>query len=245
MDLEKIRTKLLLGKPILFKNSFIHQPTINEIDDITEEKFQTIILPFSVNLEVVNIPEEYKKDLKIYDLFFVPSILNIEGTDMILYLFEGLRFFFKTEEVILNDDNSIIIDNKTVINRDNFEELQDVILKISCNKRLELPKEKVFKSEAQKKIHDSLQKARQKYRKKKKIEGLLSTVINELVHEDSEFTYQNICKFTLWQLINSLSVMRIKDEYKSNMQLIGSGGITDTSKMNLNHWKERITNEIE
>lgn len=245
MDLEKIRTKLLLGKPISFENSLIYQPTVDSIDDITEDKFNQLTLPFSMNLDVVNIPQEYKQDLKIYDLFFVPSILNVSGTDMILFLFEGLRFFFKTEEVILNDDNSINIDNKTLIDRDNFEELQDIILKISCSKKAEIPKEKMFENERAKRIHDNLQKQRELYRQRsgeKENNSILPTVINELIHEDSDFTYENIGNKTMWQSMNSLAIMRIKDEYKTNIMLVSN--MTDSSKMNLSHWKERIIKEI-
>ena len=71
---------------------------------------------------------------------------------------------------------------------------------------------------------------------------MIPKAIDEVVNDDKGYTYLNVGQLTYWQLINSLSIGRIKDEFKMNLQLVSA--MMDGSKLNLNHWKERIKDEI-
>lgn len=123
-----IKLELVLQEPISYNGTTIYQPTISEIRQFGMDNFNQLLLPYSLSMDTieVNLSDEEKSQLKIFDIVF-------RDTNTFNILVSSLVFFCKTENISM-DENGIKID-EFYLNRDNFEEFGDVILKINIRER--------------------------------------------------------------------------------------------------------------
>ena len=68
-------------KPIKFNNIIIYQISLNEILDYDMEKYNMLLLPFLVDIDDLNIPDEIQiQDMNIFDIL----TLNEANLSMLL-----------------------------------------------------------------------------------------------------------------------------------------------------------------
>ena len=143
-----LKYKIIRGKPIPFGNDFIIQHSIDYImDTIGEDVFQQYIWVFAATEDVLGLPSDFKEGFTIFDMFFIIDQIrktqNVysDENSLVQLLKKSLCFFFKTDNVILYEDENIIkthfvINFSTIVDRSNFDELSDLILLICKNSKL-------------------------------------------------------------------------------------------------------------
>ena len=246
--------KLILatGSNVDFHGQTLYQPTIDDIVKIGEDEFETLLLPFQVSLEVMDLAKEYKDKLKNFDLLFAMSsggnyiLKTQEGESWLNILVDSLKFFFKTDKIRVSTNEMCIkiksgmIKTILIIDRDNFQELADFILAFTERKRMEKEEVKTFKSEAQKKAYEELQKLRESYKERNNLqdEFCLANIILALENSIDEINKETIGKNTYWRVIKRYRDTMEKDKFNKNMQVAASGN-ADTESMDLEYWTKK------
>jgi hypothetical protein len=187
----------------------IYQVKVSDILKLGEEKYEQLMLPFCLTLDLFNLTEEGKSQLNVFDIFFIKDF-NTEQ-DFQQLLINSLIFFLGKEKVYAyKDENgnlykSIIIDDKFFVTEDNFELLCDYILQINQKERIKIEKEPVYEGEnAEKKlvIWRKMTKGRKETQAK---EGLTLTDIIKLVKYGNlrRISKEEIKNMTLYELYDA------------------------------------------
>ena len=124
-----IENYYITGLPINLKElGVIYQPTIKELL-LIEMTNKEVVQPFLLHKGIVlgDEDDELRRVLKNFDLFFLSERNLLDS------LIISLKILYKTENVLLCDNNvfeqqSIIVDDNIIINRDNYDKLADVVL---------------------------------------------------------------------------------------------------------------------
>jgi hypothetical protein len=218
----------------------IYIATIEDIlDDIGEDLYNEILLAFSINLDLFKLDSESKSQMRNFDLYFV--IGEPVGTSGLTYLelmLKGISIFFKTENIKINQDElSILINDETVINRDNFDDLTDCILKSHAREYVKPEEEPEFKNEDDRITWLKIQKAKKKRESKDSI--TLKDMLDVVLHsKTTSYTYESIVKLTYSQIINSYKIVMNIENFDFMTCFLGMG--VDTKDMDLTHWSEKI-----
>lgn len=264
-----IRMKLVSRNPIPFGRDYIHQRRIKEIDnEIGIDMLDLYIYPFSLTKELINIDEVLKKGHKLFDLILMSDLSNMGKENyypLISILNDSLKFFFNTDMVTFNQGYQIIQDNDkyeinnlqfiinggTIVNKDNFDDLADLILLSTNHKRLkvekkeEIPVEVGTSPEAIQRYRDYLrlsQEAEEKEKIKKIEENSIPYIVNLLANKNEKTpNYEEIINLSVWQLYNSYSSAFSIEEYENTMAQKNSGQF-DMSKVKFKHWTESLNN---
>lgn len=264
-----IRMKLVSGNPIPFGRDYIYQKKIKEIDnEIGIDMLDLYIYPFSLTKELINIDEVLKKGHKLFDLILMSDLSNMGKENyypLISILNDSLKFFFNTDMVTFNQGYQIIqdkdkyeinnlqfiINGGTIVNKDNFDDLADLILLTTNHKRLKVEKkeeEKIEVGQSQETLemfeeYMMLSKeAEEKESKKKMEENSIPFIVNVMANRDeSRPSYEDIVNLSVWQLYNSYSSGIHIESYKNTMAQRNSGQF-DMSKVKFKHWTEDVNN---
>ena len=217
----------ITGMPVPLEKGLgqLHQPTIKNLleNQITVEQ---LIQPFSMRVDLLDISQDQLADLLVqlvdFDLFFLKDdeddyILKIGDTPSMYMLLQSLKILYNTSNVELKyDDEEIHVDDKVIIDRNNFTYLADVVLEMFHSKKPVKEKATVFKSKIKQQIWEKLQKNRKEQEKKK--EFLMGDIINVVVHATGYVPYREVLDMTYYQLINSYSVMMQISGYDEYLQ---------------------------
>jgi hypothetical protein len=190
--------------------------------------------------ELIN--DEVKKEYKPFDLFFMRKsenefLLQQGNTPLLFNLMTALKFYFKVE-VTLDFDNRVInIGDTGVVNRDNFEEMCDIIMKINDREKQEVEKPPVFQNERQKDIYEKIMAGRKRQQQRDQIN--IATMINTIVHGGRSFIpYREVMKMTFWQMLNSYKAVLTLDNWAINYPVMTVQ--IDPKGMDLSHWSKLI-----
>lgn len=242
-----LELKLLRGCPIEIQNvGKIHPVTIDDILDITLEKYNQ-------HLNVLCIePEDIKKFLNItdevqtYEFLYINCLQSKEYRDIV---FEALTFFFR-EEVRFSELYGFYlgeIEEKRVINNENFEEVKYVIKKLNCIASKEDEEEKYNPAnERARKILEKLKKdkaTRERIKQKENEENMLSLfdLISILAAYGNNLNIFNIWDLTFFQFNNQFNRMKILKDYEVNIQILMN--TTEPDKVKYQHWLSKIVKE--
>jgi hypothetical protein len=205
-----------------------------------------LITPFAINTDLLQNDEVVEQlKLKTFDMFFLcdengNKIFKIDNeTSYLDLLINSLKFFFKTDNIILDPKNMIIYIEDKIIHRENFDLIVDVILGITGSKRIKPEKIPEFENEKQKQIYYALQKGRKEKEEKNKI--TLLDIIHIVMFGGSIFIdYDNIIEWTYLRLIDAYSVIVGKENYEAS-KIIMAVPIMDTKGIESpKHWFESI-----
>lgn len=248
-----LKRKLVLGKDIPFKDLLIKQATLEVIDTIGEDTFFSYIYPYTLTLDSIQLPDEFKNGFNVYDLLFIIDEINrlnnnFKEEESLVNMFKSsLYFFFDTDDIIHLDKsnvNSFMINHRTMIDRNDFEDLAELILLICRSKKIEIKKEKdIFagKSEEWIKRYKRHLEKREKYKKKHKNDDGLYRIINAVIHfYQSTVDYRQLDKWTYWQLINTYETFVNKEKYLYNLSLLTVITKEEAKKLDLKHWSEKL-----
>lgn len=234
-----IEDYLMTGLPInLGSMGIIYQPTIEEIliKGVTSKE---ILQPFLLHLGLVMDDEESEscKMLKNFDLFFIGH------NGLLGHLVKSLSILFKTTDIVISkdkvlEDKKIIIDNKWIINRNNYDELNDVVLQMFCAERPKKDEEEKVNlpTEKHKRLWEQMQERKRKKALKEQMH--MCDIINVVCHGGSFIPYEQVKKFTYYQLINSYKTITRIENYKEFTQFKVSPKFD--IKNDIKHWITEI-----
>lgn len=230
-----IENYLITGLPInLGKMGVLYQPTIEDMlmKGITNKE---IIQPFLVHIGLLIKDEnsELFGILKNFDLFF------LEKNNLLTSLKSSLSVLYRTDNIRTSDDKllenkKIIIDDSFIIDRDNYDDLTDVVFKMFFAQRpTKSEEEKVnLPTEKHRKIWETMQNKKKK--KALKEEMNLCDIINVVSHGSVFIPYEQIRRLTYYQLLNSYKTIMKIENYKEFTQFKLSPKFEIKSDMK--HW---------
>ena len=124
-----------------------------------------------------------------------------------------------------------------VINRDNFDDLADCVLKAYSKEQITPEEEPEFKNEEDRQTWLKIQKAKRRREAKESI--TLKDMLDVVLHSGTtSYTYESIVKLTYPQLINSYKIVMNIESFNFMTCFLGMG--VDTKEMDLTHWSEKI-----
>lgn len=223
----------------------IYFPMVEDLKDkaIGEDKINRYIVPYKLTKHHFQIDKDKKKneeilrDITLFDILTFKDLPFDDNTTYIELITDSLKYYFKVDVQYNMEINSFIIDNKGIINRDNFDQIADIILAINNNKKLEIEDVPEFKNEKQRDVYYKIMAGRKRQAEKNKV--TLSTIINIVIHGGNSFIpYYELLKMTIYQLINSYKAIIDIDICNRNYQQYLAGA--DANKIDLSHWSEKI-----
>ena len=219
-------------KPIKFYDiCIIHQPSFEEILDYNVDEFENLLLPYCITLDSVSevLTEEEKKGLTNFDLLY-------SSQEFLTYLFISLEFFCKSKIIDFNEKGILFQDYNGRLNKNNFDELAEIILNICGRERPKVEK-KVFANERQKDIWEKLQEGRRRHAKKNELK--LEDVLNICEFGGNYYIpIEEIIKWSLWRILNCYKSIIGISSYKDSFDIF-----LISSKKELienKHWTELI-----
>jgi hypothetical protein len=224
----------------------LYQPTIDEIvkPGFGEQKYNDLIEPFITSTDMFDINEQYKGVIKNFDLFFMRDkdggkiLKHSNKKDMLEVLIESLKFYFKVDEIKVDEHYmSILVGYTGLIHRNNYDMLSDLILEINNVKRPEVEKVPEFKSERQRDVYTKLMAGRRRNQQKNNLN--LISIANMVMHGGKSFIpYNEVRNFTISQLYNSYSAI-VQVDY-SNKEFDKYLAGADPKDLDLTYITERL-----
>ena len=228
---------LISGLPIRWQGEKIHQPSIKEILEYGESEFSNLATPFVLTKELLGVPED---DTEFSMYAYVLYITHFREA-----FFDALSFFMKIdkeEDIKIyqseNNEAIIVIKERTMITKENFDELGDIVLKICMMKRQKPEKMPEFKNDRQRDIYMKIMEGR---RRKSAEESMsLADIINSVCHGGKSFIpYREVIEMTMYQLYNSFGSIITMDTYdREYRQYIGGA---DPEDLDIKiHWSQKL-----
>jgi hypothetical protein len=246
------KLKLLMGRPLVVdaENGIaVHQPALQEIVDMGEEAFNQIVLPFVITTDLIfaglEKEEELIEEFDIFDLFFIEvdngkTILDgmLGGNSAVDALKKSLIYFFKTEDIrILKARKKIVINNKYLIEKEQFKVIRKAVQLVVNRNEIEVEKPPKNMSKRQKDIWTKLQKGRRRSSEKNMM--YVQDIINFVIFGGKSYIpIREIETMTYYQLQNAYRGILGVDAYEMGMQykLSQKFDVKDDVK----HWTETI-----
>lgn len=228
-----INNELVLQEPINFHGIIIYQPTIREIFKYGINEYNNQLLPYLITLDMFNLTEEHKKDLKVFDL------INF-NQDIFLYLLTSLQILCRCQikdiEIINNGIQNEIKIKEGILNRDNFDEFAEIVLKIHARER---PKEdKLPDNPRQREIELKLRANRARVKNNNELQ--LCDIINIVKYGGKyRITTDEIKNMTLWELMNAYKAKLEISHYEDSFSIALVAG-DKNSTLNDKHWVKQL-----
>lgn len=217
----------------------LYFPKVQDLLDKKEKKFNLLNSPYVVSLDIFDLDEETIKEIKVFDML-INLKMNNEDVEIKYFdvLLESLEFYFK-ERIIYDEYNYCFkIGKKGILNRDNFDDVADIILLLNRLDRMKKEIPPNFKNDKQKDVYQKLMEGRRKKAEKEVVN--IPTIINTVVHGGKSFIpYREIREYwTLFQLYNSYRAILDIDSFTINFEQYLAGA--ESKKLDMTHWGEKI-----
>lgn len=269
---------LYFGYPINIDDILLYQPTL---EDLISNRFtlEMLLEPF-ISLDKRKFKKDNVDNVKNFDMFFVqlftPYIehmsknkdnakninewLNIQINGrkediecelVIRRLISSLKFFFRTQDVVVNvsdgildnlDNNEIIINGSYKLNRNNYEDLKDVICEILDTEISIDDKEERSQEEDEldklfaKKIKGYEEEFGNKKKEKNRDKLNIFTLVNYIIHnKNTQYNYLTVVKLTIYQIKNTFKYYQSQEFYDIDV-LYRTSGNFKMDKKNAEHW---------
>lgn len=222
-----INNELVLQEPITFQGITIYQPTLREIFKYGINEYNTLLLPYVVTTDVLEMSEEEKSNIKTFDLI-------INNDQFLMYLYLSLQLFCRTDNIQIFEDRIEI--NGNVLNRDNFDEFSEIILKINAKEK---PKpDKLPDNPRQREIELKLRAAKARIKNKNELQ--LCDVINIVKYGGKYYIPLEIIKdMTLWELMNAYRAKLGVSNYEDSLSIALVAGDKENKLQDL-HWTKQL-----
>lgn len=218
-------------KPIKFNNIPIYQITLDEILEYGMEKYNMLLLPFLIDIDDLNIPQEVKnQNISIFDIL----TLNGENLSMLL---DSISFFCKTNEVAFDEQKQTFYINEGHIDKNNFADFSKTILELNSKQKVQKEKPPQNMTAKQKDIWDKLQEGRRRAMQKSQID--LADLINVCQFGgDYYIPMDDILQWTLWNITRCYKTILGKSNFR---ELFDIYCVTGEEKLIKNHhWTDLI-----
>lgn len=224
----------------------------------------------SVNDErKIAVLNKQKENLKTFDFYY-----KLGGKEILEMLIESMKMIFRTDDVIALDNGVIAVnftkrgfiyedeegnfhydtevveslteDEVTVIHRDNFDDIVEVVKLQNYLKKPEKDESPNPVDEQTRKLMEQMEMNRKKVAEKKKVQqaneysdedGIdISDIISAVSSKSNSLNKFNVWDFTLYQLYDEYSRLELIDNYQFSIQAMMAGA----EKVDLKHWSSKI-----
>lgn len=237
---EHLEILCLANLPIEFYGEHIKHLTVKEIMLMGNE-YSEVISPFTFSKEMFNGFQG--------EFFTLDVLLCIEMREYLARAIVLLKMLFDTDDINIFK-NEIVVNGRLFIDKYKFEELTNIILKMSNVQKYKKPKdnaEKKLTLEHIEKIENPREKRfmmkmyedEQKKNKEKYKSISLYNVYN-CVSNLNGIDYEKPLGFNIYQLYNTFSVLHKKEQHSYVMKVATSGFCSDVKKLDLRSLSERV-----
>ncbi len=245
------KAKLLLYKLNLGNLGVIYAPITEDVLQMEEKKFWEIVNPFGIDFDTFDIKKEEveKEGLKRLDIF-----TSLQGNELCNSLINSLKYFYKTDNIALVN-KAILIDCKDIgkviqINKDNFDELCEIILRL-CNVekvKEEKKREVTIQNEENRaileeylRLQEQAKKEQEQMNKNNKI-TLLEMVT--VVASDCNWDWDKVLQMTYFRLLNTYRNVMTRDVNNISLIVNCSNKFETKEGWHPNHWTESIKKDL-
>ena len=240
--------RLLAGEPIYVGDIPIKPLNLRQISQLGYSKFQQSISIISMTLDEMiesiddfEIQARLKAEKHLYKVFDMYMLSN----GMQELVLKSFNLLFQTENVIIDgellDDMSVVIDEKYVINRDNFDDIVEII-QLQNNPEQSVSDEDDYNpaNELAKSIAEKLKRSKEIVEKSKALEsdgdGLtIPDIISAVSAMSNSLNKLNIWDLTIYQLYDEFARLTKIDNYRLQIQ-----ASMWSSDIEIEHWSEPI-----
>lgn len=248
-----LKIKLLSGQKILVDGIPIRPPTLSEISQIGYTTFQQNISLLMLSLDdMINTIDDFEMQAtlkanrfqyKVFDLYMVSSELR-------QLLAETFKFLFNTEDVLIDDEDfgdiKIVIDESYVINRDNYDNIVEII-RMQNNPQISSENsddDDDYKpaNDLAKSIVDKIKKGKEIVRKSKAMdsksdsEGItILDMISSVTAISNSINKLNVWDYTVYQLYEEFARLNKIENYRLQIQ-----ASMFSSEIEIEHWSEPL-----
>ena len=242
---------LIIGEPINYKGLIIYPPKFKEIISIGVNEYNQIMKIYELTKECLDIPKEEINSINLFEDVFMAS------QEILKFLYFSLTILTKPKNIVFNE-KSIILSfevnstedddvfnllkkpQKAVfeINKDNFDDISDIILKINSSKKIEIERPPKNMSKRQLDVWNKLQEGRRQSAKKDQV--FIYDIINICEFGGKyHIPINEISEWSLWKIMNCYkSIMNIKN-YDDSLKLCLVSGDGKSISGN-NHWHTKL-----
>lgn len=222
----------LIGqKPINFNNIVIHQIPLDDILEYGIDRYNMLLLPFLLDINDFEIPSDLiTKEINIFDIL----ILTEETFKMLL---DSIGFFCKTDEIKFDEQKGVFYIHNGYIDRNNFEDFANIILKINAKQKIEKEKPPENMTQKQKDIWKKLQEGRQRAIEKSQID--LADLINVCQFGGDYYVpIEDIFKWTIFNITRCYKNIIGKSSYRDTFDIYCVTG--EEKLIKHRHWTDLI-----
>ena len=229
--LQNLYIYLITQKQIKFNDITIYQPSLNKIIEYGIDDYNMLMLPFLLDIDDFEGLEKHTDgDIDIFDIL----TLTQESLSILL---DSISYFCKTEEISFDEDKRVLYIGDGYIDRNNFKEFSEIILKINAKQKTKKEKPPKDMTEKQRDIWEKLQQGRQRKLEKSQIE--LCDLIN-ICQFGGEYYIpkDDILEWTMWNIARCYKNIIGKSNFKESFEVYC---VTGEEKLIKNqHWTDLI-----
>lgn len=245
IDLEM---RLLSGDAIFVGDIPVKPLKLRSISQVGYSNFQKSINMISMSLDdMIEAIDDFEMQAhlkaerhlyKVFDMYMLHEDIQEIVTG-------AFKLLFQTENVIIDgellDDMSVVIDDEYVINRENFDEIVNIIqLQNNPEKSIDDDDEYNPANEVAKNIAEKLKKSREIVKKSKALESdgdglVVPDIISAVSAMSNSLNKLNIWDLTIYQLYDEFARLTKIDNYR--LQVKASMWSSDVE---VEHWSEPI-----
>ena len=243
-----LKMRLLAGESVYVGGVPIEPLNLRQISQVGYSNFQKSIGIISITLdEMIESIDDFemqahlKAERHLYKVFDMYMLSN----DMQELVLKSFNLLFQTENVIIDgellDDMSVVIDEKYVINRDNFDDVVNMI-QLQNNPEKSASDEDDYNpsNELAKSIAEKLKRSKEIVEKSKALEsdgdGLtIPDIISAVSAMSNSLNKLNIWDLTIYQLYDEFARLTKIDNYRLQIQ-----ASMWSSDIEIEHWSEPI-----
>ena len=230
--MDNINLYLKVQEPIKFYDvCTIYQPSFKEILNYGFDEFGKLLLPYYITIDSLldEITEEEKQNITNFELV-------CSSQDIVGFLFLSLEFFCKCK-LDVDKDGFIFDGYKGRLDKNNFDEFAEIILKICGRERVKKEKIPEFKNDRQKDIWQKLQEGRKRNAKNNEVN--LEDIINYCEFGGRSYiSIEEIKKWTMWRIINCYNSIIGASAYNDSFRIYLVSG--EKSLIENKHWTDLL-----
>ena len=224
---------------IKYQGVSIYPISFKEIKEtIGYEVFSQCMFPFCITKDYI----EYVNNCELDNTFNLFEEIILKDKDMVKLVSIILSIFCKPEHIYADDKGIMLCDDKDnvmfVLNRDNFEEFSEIILKLNGKSKLKVEKPPKNMSNRQRDVWEKLQAGRKREEKKNEVHFYDILNVCEFAGQ-YRIPISEIESWTIWKILNCYNA---KIGLKSYDDSLAIGLVAHDLKdiQGNNHWLKKL-----
>ena len=209
---------LVRGKPVNYKGLVFHPVSFGYIcDNVGLETFDKMLTPFCITKAILNLPEEELNGLNLFEDIILKDEVLLMHTAL------TLRLFCKCDNIVREGNALHLYDDEHkyivfTIDKDNFDDISDILLKLSGKKKMKAEKPPKNMSKRQRDIWNKLHSGRTREASKNEIH--IFDILNICEFGGNyRIPLEEIESWTLWKIMNCYRARTNMKAYDDNLKI--------------------------